>query len=135
MDDVPATKPKRSTSFFAAIGLQFLAAVPVALYQAIAELHSILMLPLGLPVLTGGRSAVHLFESTVDAVSGDRRDTMLDHAWWFFSISATQTILIALLLAWRRRRCGTFREPVTFGALFFVMVNAALAADWPWWGT
>lgn len=119
----------------AGIGLQFLAAVPAAIYQAVVELENLILFPLGVPVLAGGGSSVWIFEATVRAVCGDRRDTMLDNAWWFFALAGAQVLLIGAVIAWRRRRHGTLRDPVVSGLLLLVAINAALGAPWPWWGT
>jgi hypothetical protein len=135
VDGGAAAPPSWPQSVAAAIGLQFLAAVPAAIYQAIVELENLLLFPLGVPVLAGGRSAVLLFEETVRAVCGDRRDMMLDNAWWFFSLAGTQMLAIGVVMAWRRRRRGNFCDPVVIGLWLLVAVNAALAVRWPWWGT
>lgn len=135
MDGGAATLPSWPKSVAAAIGLQLLAAVPAAIYQAIVELENLILFPLGVPVLAGGGSIVWTFEETVRAVCGDRRDTMLDNAWWFFSLAGAQLLLVGSVMAWRRRRGGSFRDPVVIGLVVLVAVNAALAVPWTWWGT
>lgn len=135
MSSRPPAVPSWPRSLAAAAGLQLLAALPAALYQAIAVLDHALGFLLGLPVLAGGKSTVLLFEATVRAVCGDRRDTMLDNAWWYFSLAAGQILVIAMALAWRRRRRGGWRDPVAIVLLLLVAGNAALAVHWPWWGT
>lgn len=119
----------------AGIGLQLLASLPAALYQAIFELEHLLGFLLGLPVLVGGRSTVMLYEETVRAVCGDRQDTLLGQAWWFFCLAGVQVLLIAVALAWRRRRRGRWRDPIVTALLLLVAGNAAMAVRWPWWGT
>lgn len=128
------SRPSLGRAFAAGIGLQFLAAAPAAILQAVREGYP-LFAPLGLPVLVGGRSVVRLFEATVQRVCGERHDTMLSNAWWFFALAAAQALLIAVFLAWRRRRTGRWLEPWALGTLAFLLANATLAADWPWWGT
>lgn len=117
--------------------LAWLAAVvaPVALYQAWAVIESLIAALVSLTVLLGGRSVIAIFEATVHAVMGDRPDTMMSGAPWFYALTIAQTLLLAAAIAWRRRRAGRFLEPWTLLLLCLVGVNAALAADWPWWGT
>lgn len=128
----PPSLPRR---LLAGAGLQFLAAAPAALYQAVVELHNPLFFVFGLPVLAGGRSSIALYEATVREVLGDRRDTLMDGAAWYFCIAAAQMLLVALILAWRRRRRAGLRDPVALALLLAVGLNAAAAASWPWWGT
>lgn len=119
----------------AGVGLQFLVVTPVALAQAVLWLKAPLVFPLSATVLVGGRSSVAIYESTVDAVHGDRRDTFVDAAGWYYSIAGAQVLAVAALLAWRLRGRGIFRDSWTLGLLALVLINAALAYTWPWWGT
>jgi len=130
-----APKPRLLRSLLAGVGLQLLAVTPVALVQAGISLEAPLVFPIGATVLAGGRSSVEIFELTVDAVHGDRSDVFAEAAWWYYSIAGAQVLAVAALLAWRRRRRGSFRDPWALGLLALVLINAVLAFRWPWWGT
>lgn len=133
----PAASPPRRLlpRLLAGLGLQLLVVTPVALVQAIVLLEAPLVFPLGATVLVGGRSSVEMFEASVDAVHGDRRDTFVDASWWYYSIAGAQVLTVAALLAWRRRQRRLLRDPFALGVLLLVLLNAALAVRWPWWGT
>jgi hypothetical protein len=128
-------RPRLLASLLAGLGLQLLVVTPVALVQAIVLLDAPLVFPLGATVLLGGRSSVEIYEATVDEVHGDRRDTFVDAAGWFYVIAGAQALAVAAVLAWRQRKGRGRRDPAALGLLLLVLVNAALAIHWPWWGT
>lgn len=130
-----AARPGWLSGFLLGVALQWAAAAPAAIVQSVVELRNPLLAPLSVPVLTAGASVIRIFERTVRAVCGDRPDTMLSNAWWFLLLGAAQASLIAIAIAWRRRRAGTWREPATLGILAMVLLNAALGIPWPWWGS
>lgn len=98
-------------------------------------LQVLLILPGSFLVLLGGQSVVTVFEDNVKDWTGHRRDTMFDNMDVFLGLVSVQTLLLALLLAWRYRRGATRRDPVVVGVGLFLVVNALLAIDWMWFGT
>lgn len=129
------SRPRRMRAFLVGLALLALAAAPAAIYQALAVVESLVALPVGLSVLIGGKSIILIFEATIRAVQGDRSDTMMTGAPWFYALMLAQSALLAGILAWRRRRTGRILEPISLILLLLVACNAALAVDWPWWGT
>lgn len=89
--------------------------------------------PVGLWVLLGGRSVVEVFEATARGLTGHRNATMLDNFYVYLAWTALQCAVLVIVLLRRKRPFG--RDPVALAIGVVVLVNALLAAHWPWWGT
>lgn len=125
-------------------GWVILPALPVVLAKpiltiiehGIEELDSIFFWLVGSwPVLVAGQSVITIFEDNVKDWTGHRRDTMFDNAGVFFGLMAAQTLVLTMAVFWRFRSGKTWRDPLVLGIGIFLLINAILAMDWPWYGT
>jgi hypothetical protein len=93
-----------------------------------------LALPLSWLVACGGWSVQGVFELTAKAVTGHRRDTLMDNLPYFAGLTALQMGLVALVVAlcWRRPR---WRDPAVVCAFALALANGLAGITWPWWGT
>ncbi len=96
---------------------------------------SVLVAPLTSPIFLGGHTVITVFEDNVKNWTGHRRDTMFDNAHVFFALVLIQVTVLSLLVAWRFQRGKSWRDPWVLCVGVFMMVNAFLAKDWPWYGT
>ena len=88
--------------------------------------------PIGLWVLLGGRTVIEVFEATARDLTGHRDSYMMDNVHVYLALTAIQCALFVVILARRDRRR---LDPVAFAIGVAFLVNATLAAHWPWWGT
>ena len=127
-----------------ALGWLSLWVLPAVAYQTVwwvspgttysIEWHKALLVsPIGLWVLLGGRSSIEVFEATARSITGHRQCTMGDNMHVYVALTAIQcAILIAILL---RRPRPWRRDWVALAIGALVLVNALLGSHWPWWGT
>lgn len=87
------------------------------------------------PVLVAGQTVITIFEDNVKDWTGHRRDTMFDNAPVFLGLMAAQTLVLTMAVYWRFRSGKTWRDPLVLGIGIFLLINAILAKDWPWYGT
>ena len=128
-----------------ALGWITLCVLPVPLFAAITKIFrgedldhvfaNLAISPLVSPIFLGGQTVITVFEDNVKGWTGHRRDTMFDNAHVFFGLVLIQVTILSLLVAWRFRRGKTWRDPLVLGVGVFMIVNAWLGMDWPWYGT
>ncbi|MHC5009416.1 MAG: hypothetical protein ACYTG6_00520 [Planctomycetota bacterium] len=86
-------------------------------------------------VQMGGHSVQTVFEETVLTLRGRRQTTMLSNWPYYYGLVIAQTALLAAIVAWRLRRGRSLRDPLVLLVAAFVVVNAWLGRNWPWWGS
>lgn len=97
--------------------------------------QSLAVVPGSWMVLLGGQSVVTIFEDNVKDWTGHRKDTMLDNAHVFLALTAVQVLTLGSLIFWRFRQGKSLRDKWVLGIGIFMVVNAALAMQWMWFGT
>jgi hypothetical protein len=127
-----------------ALGWITLWVVPAVVYQSVWWLSGgaassvsvgkfLLVAPIGLWVLLGGRSVVELFEATARDLTGHRTFTMVDNAHVYLVFTGIQCAIFVAILA--RRDRPRRRDPVALAIGAAFLANALLASHWPWWGS
>jgi len=96
--------------------------------------NGLALLPGAWMVLLGGETVIHLFEDNVKAWTGHRQDTMFDNLPVFFGMVLVQSLILSLLVTWRFRAGKSLRDPAVLAIGLFLLVNAALAIGWVWFG-
>jgi len=86
-------------------------------------------------VLLGGWSVQTVFEETAKDLTGHRRDTMMDNAHYYLALTAVQTLVLALVVAWRWRQPRERSDPLVATVCLLVLTNALAGIAFPYWGT
>ena len=94
----------------------------------------LLTLPLAWWVLAGGWTVQQVFEETANDVTGHRQSTFADNWHYYLALTTAQTLLVAALVAWRRR-ASFARDPLACLVLALAVMNSLAGVPWPWWGT
>ena len=121
-------------------GLVALAGLVASLVQLVVVFASdfsavlLLTLPLAWWVLAGGWTVQQVFEETAKSVTGHRQSTFMDDGHYYLALMAVQTLLVAAIVAWRRRESFA-RDPRAVFVLVLALANSLAGITWTWWGT
>ena len=136
-------KPSLLYQWMRSIGWIGLCALPIVVVRFLPALFSdwdhlleSLAVSLGSWLVNlGGQSVIHIFEDNVKDWTGHRRDTMLDNADVFFTLTAVQVLILSAIVTTRFRLQKTWKDVLVLAVGVFVLVNAALGMNWMWYGT
>ena len=114
--------------------------LPALAYQCIwvgvrysPNLSYVLYVPIAAVVLLGGRTVILVFEAVAETLTGRHGSVMMDNLHVFLVLVAIQSAALAAIL--RFRGGPRSRDPVALTIGVALLVNALLAAHWPWWGS
>jgi len=141
--------PRGFSRFLQAVGGQFAIGFVVSGVQTASILehhHAIsvspqkLLVPLlvGVPFNTGGYTVRFAFENLVRPLEpwfGHRTSTVLSNIELYLLLLALQVVILAIVIAIRRRRAKTFKDPLILAIVALLLINGLANINWPWWGT
>jgi len=92
-------------------------------------------LPFQIWVLPGGAVVQSIFEETAKAISGHRRDTLMDNWLLYHAYTVAWVLAWAALIQTRDAVKPAWKDPLRLVVAAILLVNALAGASWPWWGT